>query len=142
MVLGRSFQLTGRKSYGHAVSLDEAKAAFRAEYVAWKSAPEPPRRTVTIPRAYRPVMINTKRHRGAFPAVAPGSAPKHRFRAPGFRGTLPVQPGGSEASLLAPLLNQSAAVLIVFLLAFAQAVASSRPSSPGRFQSVSASSDP
>ena len=61
--------MTGRKSYGHAASLDEAKAAFRAEYVAWKSAPEPPRRTVTIPRAYRPVMISTKRHRGAFPAV-------------------------------------------------------------------------
>ena len=33
---GVSFQLTGRKSYGHAASLDEAKAAFRAEYEAWK----------------------------------------------------------------------------------------------------------
>ena len=30
---GVSFQLTGRKSYGHAASLDEAKAAFRAEYL-------------------------------------------------------------------------------------------------------------
>jgi hypothetical protein len=28
------FQLTGRKSYGHAPTLDEAKAAFRAEYEA------------------------------------------------------------------------------------------------------------
>jgi hypothetical protein len=27
---GFSFQLTGRKSYGNAASLDEAKAAFRA----------------------------------------------------------------------------------------------------------------
>jgi hypothetical protein len=31
-----SFQLTGRKSYGHADSLEEAKAAFRAEYEAWR----------------------------------------------------------------------------------------------------------
>ena len=29
---GVSFQLTGRKSYGHAGSLDDAKAAFKAEY--------------------------------------------------------------------------------------------------------------
>jgi hypothetical protein len=29
---GMSFQLTGRKSYGYAGSLDAAKAAFRAEY--------------------------------------------------------------------------------------------------------------
>jgi hypothetical protein len=34
---GVSFQLTGRKSYGHVSSLDEAKAAFRAEYSAWKN---------------------------------------------------------------------------------------------------------
>jgi hypothetical protein len=33
---GVSFQLTGRKSYGHAVSLDDAKAAFRAEYERWQ----------------------------------------------------------------------------------------------------------
>jgi hypothetical protein len=33
---GVDFQLTGRKSYGHAVSLEEAKAAFRAEYEKWK----------------------------------------------------------------------------------------------------------
>jgi hypothetical protein len=32
-----SFQLTGPKSYGHAPTLDEAKAAFRAEYEAWKN---------------------------------------------------------------------------------------------------------
>jgi hypothetical protein len=32
---GVSFQITGRKSYGHATSLEEAKAAFRAEYEAW-----------------------------------------------------------------------------------------------------------
>ena len=31
---GVSFQLTGRKSYGHAPTLDAAKAAFR---VAWQS---------------------------------------------------------------------------------------------------------
>jgi hypothetical protein len=34
---GVSFQLTDRKSYGHATSLDEAKAAFKAEYEAWQS---------------------------------------------------------------------------------------------------------
>ena len=34
---GVSFDLTHRKSYGHATSLDAAKAAFRAEYDAWKS---------------------------------------------------------------------------------------------------------
>jgi hypothetical protein len=34
-----SFQLTGHKSSGHADSLDEAKAAFRAEYKAWRSEP-------------------------------------------------------------------------------------------------------
>jgi hypothetical protein len=34
---GVSFQLTGRKSYGHAASIDEAKAAFKAEYEAWKN---------------------------------------------------------------------------------------------------------
>jgi hypothetical protein len=34
---GVSFQLTGRKSCGHAPSLGEAKAAFRAEYAEWKS---------------------------------------------------------------------------------------------------------
>jgi hypothetical protein len=28
---GVSFQLTGRKSYGHTASLDDAKAAFRAQ---------------------------------------------------------------------------------------------------------------
>ena len=33
---GVSFQLTGRKSYGRAESLDEAKAAFRAEDETWK----------------------------------------------------------------------------------------------------------
>jgi hypothetical protein len=31
------FQLPGRKGYGHTGSLDEAKAAFKAEYEAWKS---------------------------------------------------------------------------------------------------------
>jgi hypothetical protein len=33
---GVSFQITGRKSYGHAASLDDAKAAFRLEYEAWQ----------------------------------------------------------------------------------------------------------
>jgi hypothetical protein len=32
-----SFQLTGKKSYGQAPTLDEAKAAFKAEYETWKS---------------------------------------------------------------------------------------------------------
>jgi hypothetical protein len=32
---GVSFQLTERKSYGHATTLDAAKAAFKAEYEAW-----------------------------------------------------------------------------------------------------------
>jgi hypothetical protein len=34
---GVSFLLTNRKSYGHAPTLDAAKAAFKAEYEAWKS---------------------------------------------------------------------------------------------------------
>jgi hypothetical protein len=34
---GVSFQLTGRIRYGHAPTLDEAKAAFRVEYEAWQS---------------------------------------------------------------------------------------------------------
>ena len=34
---GVSFQLTGRKSYGNDASLDEAKAAFKAEYAAWRA---------------------------------------------------------------------------------------------------------
>jgi hypothetical protein len=34
---GVSFQLTGRKSYGHAAWLDAAKAAFRAAYERWRS---------------------------------------------------------------------------------------------------------
>jgi hypothetical protein len=33
---GVSFQVTGRKSYGHAPSLDEATAAFKAEYERWQ----------------------------------------------------------------------------------------------------------
>ena len=32
-----SFQVTKRKSYGYADSIEEAKAAFRAEDVAWKA---------------------------------------------------------------------------------------------------------
>jgi hypothetical protein len=31
-----SFLHTNRKSYGHVGSLEEAKAAFRAEYEAWQ----------------------------------------------------------------------------------------------------------
>jgi hypothetical protein len=31
---GVDFQITGRKSYGHAPTLDKAKAAFRKEYEA------------------------------------------------------------------------------------------------------------
>ena len=34
---GVSFQLTGRKSYGHASTLNEAKAAFRARYLEWRA---------------------------------------------------------------------------------------------------------
>ena len=34
---GVSFQVTKRKSYGYALSFKEAKAAFRAEYEAWKA---------------------------------------------------------------------------------------------------------
>jgi hypothetical protein len=33
---GVSFQVTKRKSFGYALSLEDAKAAFRAEYEAWK----------------------------------------------------------------------------------------------------------
>jgi hypothetical protein len=33
---GVSFQVAKRKSYGYAPSLGEAKAAFKAEYEAWK----------------------------------------------------------------------------------------------------------
>ena len=35
-IRGVSFRVTKRKSYGYAVSIEEAKAAFRAEYLAWK----------------------------------------------------------------------------------------------------------
>jgi hypothetical protein len=37
---GVSFQLTGRKSYGRAESLDGAKAAFRLEYETWQQEPK------------------------------------------------------------------------------------------------------
>jgi hypothetical protein len=33
---GVKFTLTGRKSYGNAETLDEAKAMFKAEYERWK----------------------------------------------------------------------------------------------------------
>jgi hypothetical protein len=39
---GVDFALTNRKSYGHAASLDEAKAAFKAEYEAWRGRAELP----------------------------------------------------------------------------------------------------
>jgi hypothetical protein len=32
-----SFHITKRKSYGYALSLEDAKAAFRAEYETWKN---------------------------------------------------------------------------------------------------------
>jgi hypothetical protein len=38
---GVSFQLTGRKSCSHVSTLDEAKAAIRAEYLAGKSRAGP-----------------------------------------------------------------------------------------------------
>jgi hypothetical protein len=34
---GISFRVTKRKSYGYASTLEEAEAAFRTEYEAWKS---------------------------------------------------------------------------------------------------------
>jgi hypothetical protein len=34
--LSFSFQLTARKSYGHVPTLEEAKAAFKAEYERWQ----------------------------------------------------------------------------------------------------------
>jgi hypothetical protein len=34
---GVDFMLTGRKSYGNAPTLDEAKGAFRAEYERWQT---------------------------------------------------------------------------------------------------------
>lgn len=34
---GSNFQMTGTKSYGFATSLDAAKTAFKAQYLAWKS---------------------------------------------------------------------------------------------------------
>jgi hypothetical protein len=36
LFLAASIQVIKRKSYGYALSLDEAKAALRAEYEAWK----------------------------------------------------------------------------------------------------------
>ena len=33
---GVSFRVTKRRSYGYAVSLEEAQAAFKAEYEAWR----------------------------------------------------------------------------------------------------------
>ena len=51
---GVSFELIHRKSYGYALSLDEAKAAFKAEYLAWRTTAfshprerEAPRRLVS-----------------------------------------------------------------------------------------------
>ena len=41
---GVDFFLTRRKSYGDALTLDEAKAAFRAEYEAWRGTKEGARR--------------------------------------------------------------------------------------------------
>jgi hypothetical protein len=35
---GVLFQVTKRKSYGYAVSLDQAKNGFKAEYIAWKQS--------------------------------------------------------------------------------------------------------
>jgi hypothetical protein len=37
---GVSFQVTRRKSYGYAASLEEAKAAFKAEYLTWMNRAE------------------------------------------------------------------------------------------------------
>ena len=34
---GSNIQITGRKSYGFATSLEAAKTAFKAQYLAWKS---------------------------------------------------------------------------------------------------------
>jgi hypothetical protein len=34
---GVAFHVTKRKSYGYATSLDAAKAAFKAEYKAWRA---------------------------------------------------------------------------------------------------------
>jgi hypothetical protein len=39
---GVSFHLTGRKSYGHADSLEEAKSAFRTEYMKGNRPKCPP----------------------------------------------------------------------------------------------------
>ena len=39
---GVSFQLTGKKDYSRAPSLDEAKMRFRADYLAWKAERGPP----------------------------------------------------------------------------------------------------
>ena len=36
-IWGVSFQLTGKKRFGRSPSLDDAKAAFKAEYLAWKA---------------------------------------------------------------------------------------------------------
>jgi hypothetical protein len=38
---GVSLQLTGRNSYGHVGSLEEAKVAFRAAYEAWPATNDP-----------------------------------------------------------------------------------------------------
>jgi hypothetical protein len=38
---GVSLMLTKRRSYGTADTLDQAKAAFKAEYVAWEGGPRP-----------------------------------------------------------------------------------------------------
>ena len=45
---GVSFQLTGKKNYGRAPSLDEAKTRFRAEYLAWKAERGPTIISTTI----------------------------------------------------------------------------------------------
>jgi hypothetical protein len=62
---GVSFELTGRKSYGIAATLDEAKAAFKAEYVKWKAAngPGPERYVISVDGTVR------ERHYGRKTAI-------------------------------------------------------------------------
>jgi hypothetical protein len=64
LVPGVSFRLPGRKNYGQAGPFEEAKAAFRAEYLYWQEqtreahgeaqAPEPPNPVREPRRVERP----------------------------------------------------------------------------------------
>jgi hypothetical protein len=62
-----SFEVAHRKSYGYADSLDEAEAAFRAEYERW----EKEKLMATDPhKVPRDAVIEAQTHPGAAPRAS------------------------------------------------------------------------